>query len=288
MPFVNLKLSVIPQVISGGLPRIKEDGFIIEAHRKLKLACEQAVLLFLDELSLNQDNSLVLSLLFGDEALDFSLHPGTYIVSATNYGSAYDTNNLPIQLLARFAVFNLYYSIDNFNYIIQKHGLYHLAPLASKVVKAWQEGDNNEDILPIECPRTFDYAMFVVDGLKNKIINENLAVKMLTGLTQFVDEILTTSPEASAVHLIKNGLWEKINFYYDINEVFDIIINGWETFTDKEKIETLKFIVECNVPIDIKSGVLTQLLEKSSAEFKVNLPKNLIDKITKIVSGFIA
>ncbi len=285
---VDLKLGHLPDVINGGIPVIENGSFKVVPVEEIKRACDMPVLLFLDELTLANDFKIALSILFGGKILGYSLHPETFVISACNSGLDYDTSVLPKQVLGRFAIVNLRYSSDNYNYLIKKFEFQHLLPLSDEIVARWNDNDSNEDLMPTFCPRILEYVFWVLKGYYDKLLDGNLTANMLSCLVEqnLVQKFLSVPIETIVLEEIKRT--GQSNMECNMDKLLILIEEVFEKLLFEEKVNILKFILNIEIKEDLKAGFLTKLINKITPSEKLKLPKGLIDKITKIISQFYA
>ena len=280
---VNLKLGFIPDVIGAGIPETEEGAFKLLPHESIKLACEKPTLLFLDEISLAGDFKLASSLIFEKKVLGYALHPSTYVVSACNYGVAYDTNRLSDAVLGRFAVFNVGYSAENVDYLVQKYKNPRLAQLKARFVAVATERDQNEDLVPGANPRLWEYVCWVEQAAQQKIITEDEYKLILIGLLppELYKEYLSVPAEAVEFEKLVNGEPVEIT-----PALLTYIENIFETLDSDVKLKAIMSL--SGVDSDIVIGSLQKLINKLSASEKVKLLKTeQFEKVKNKIKKFI-
>lgn len=285
---IDLKLGFIPEAIAGGIPQVSEKGFKLVPIEQIQKASETPAILFLDEITLAGNFNIALSLIFGRQILGYQLHPRTYVLSACNYGASYDTNILSDAVRGRFCILNATYSKDNIEYLVEKYKNDRIAYLSDYLVTQMRESDNNDTLEPLLNPRTIEYACVIEEAKAKGIIDEQSYLILLSGVfpKETLKKYLDVPEEYILIKRVARGEKVKVE---DWNTFLTRLEEMFPTFESYEKVNTIKSLVELDIPMDVLAGSLKKLIGKLTNDEKKELffdPKfrNLKEIISKFMS----
>ena len=285
---IDLKLGFIPEVLGFGIPREKDGSFELIPIEQIKIAVQEPVILFLDEITLASNFNLALSLIFGRELLGYNLHPQTFVVSACNYGANYDTNTLPDAVRGRFAIFNLTYATENVDYLVDKYGNARLAGIKEKIVSEMTENDANVEITPLLNPRTLEYLCWVEKAFNARVIDSEEYNLLITGIlpANLLKDYLSVPPEVIWVEQVIKG--EKPDIAPDkVAQFLTYVENIFTTLEVDAKIKILSFVAEFEG--DMIVGTLQKLIKEMKTGEKIEFMKTpAFQKVKLIVSKYIS